>query len=93
MSKRLIRNAAIFFLLLGMFAAAVYFYITSGGMIARQKPSAWEARIAQLLVNLSIPQREKMRSNPLATDAVSAQVSAGHELYRQKCSISNIASI
>ena len=72
--------------LLGLMAAgALYHYITNGGLIARQKPSALETIVAHRLVNLSIPLAAKELTNPLGTtDAV---VSAGRELYHKNCEV------
>ena len=56
-------------------AVGVYAYITSGGMIARQKPSTLESGVARLLVRSSVPQVEKTRKNPLSGDANSTHLS------------------
>src|SRR6516165_8891776 len=65
--------------------AALYHYVVSGGLVARQKPSAFEAFAAQGLVNLSIPREFKIVRNPLA--GTSADVAAGHELYKKNCEV------
>lgn len=62
-----------------------YRYIVSGGMTARQKPSAVENFVAQGLVNLGIPDKVKVLKNPLSTNADGADVAAGRELYRKNC--------
>ena len=68
--KRIRRKPA---LIIGMGSAmfvlagsAFYHHIVSGGMIARQKPSAFETFVAQGLVDLSIPKEAKTLKNPLA---------------------------
>ena len=66
-------------------AAGLYHYIKTGGLIARQKPSALEAFVAQGLVNLSIPGGIKALKNPLGT--TSAAVAAGRVLYHNNCEI------
>ncbi len=61
----------------------LYHYITTGGLIARQKPPALEMFVAHGLVNLSIPSEAKARINPLGTSE--AAVAAGRELYHKNC--------
>lgn len=62
-----------------------YLYIRSGGMIARQKPYSIEATAARWVLNISIPSEAINRKNPLGiTDA---SVSAGKQLYSQKCEV------
>jgi predicted CXXCH cytochrome family protein len=66
---------------------AIYRYIVSGGMTARQKPSAVETFVAQGLVNLGIPNEVKPLKNPLETNADSTDVAAGRELYQKNCQV------
>jgi predicted CXXCH cytochrome family protein len=61
----------------------LYHYIVTGGLIARQKPSALETFVAHGLVNLSIPREAKERINPLGT--TEAAVVAGRDLYHKNC--------
>ncbi len=61
----------------------LYHYIATGGLIARQKPSALETFVAHELVNLSVPRADKERVNPLGT--TEAAVAAGRELYHKNC--------
>ena len=71
-----------------LFVAAVgvlYRYIVTGGMTARQEPSAVEAFLAHKLVDLSIPKEAKLRENPLNSRPGSADVAAGRELYQEHC--------
>ena len=62
-----------------------YIYIVSGGLIARQKPSTVESRIAGWLVRVSVPASAKRQKNPLTVDPTGVNVSAGLDLYKQKC--------
>ena len=64
---------------------ALYRYITHGGLIARQAPSALEAAIAHRLVDWSIPAEERARRNPL--QATSATLEAGRALYQKNCEV------
>ena len=64
-----------------------YRYLTSGGLKARQKPSALESFVAQSLVNLSIPDEVKTLKNPLDANAAGADVAVGHELYQKHCEV------
>lgn len=88
---RLPSRKQIFLTIAGLGAACVlaiavlYHYAVSGGLVARQKPSAFEAFAARSLVNLSIPREFKALRNPLT--GTSADVAAGHELYRKNCEV------
>jgi predicted CXXCH cytochrome family protein len=62
-----------------------YRYITTGGLRARQKPSAVESVIARELVDFSVPAAAKAVMNPL--DDADAHVEAGRELYRKNCEV------
>jgi predicted CXXCH cytochrome family protein len=66
---------------------AIYRYIVTGGLIARQKPWGVEASVTRLLLRVSVPQWAKTLKNPLIADAGSQDVSAGRELYKQKCEV------
>src|SRR6266852_3315930 len=66
---------------------ATYRYILSGGLIARQKPPALEVVVARWVLHASVPGQMKDLNNPLSAAADSSDVSAGRELYRQKCEI------
>ncbi|HXI84265.1 MAG TPA: c-type cytochrome [Verrucomicrobiae bacterium] len=67
--------------------AFFYHYIVSGGLRARQTPSALETAVAQELVNLSIPNDIKTLTNPLDKSPDGADVAAGHELYQKNCEV------
>ena len=64
---------------------AGYNYIRSGGLIARQTPSAVETAAANWLLYLSVPATAKELKNPI--EATSASLTAGRELYGQKCEV------
>ena len=81
----LLRIGVTFLLLLGVAAALGYRYIITGGLRARQKPSAIETFIAEGLVDLSIPKEAKALKNPLSATAGGADVAAGRELYQANC--------
>ena len=66
---------------------AAYRYIVSGGMSARQTPSAVETYVAHWLVDLSIPNEVKGLKNPLSSSAGSTDVAAGRELYQKHCEV------
>jgi predicted CXXCH cytochrome family protein len=82
---RLIRILVIFVVLCALSLGVVYRYITTGGLHARQKPSALETFVAQGLVDLSIPNEAKALKNPLSVTPNSADVAAGRELYQKNC--------
>jgi predicted CXXCH cytochrome family protein len=81
--RRWLRFVVVLLLLAGLAGGALYRYITTGGLIARQKPSALETFVAHGLVNLSIPRADRERQNPLG--ATAADVSAGSDLYHKNC--------
>jgi mono/diheme cytochrome c family protein len=83
--KRAARIAAIVVVLCAVAMGALYAYISSGGLIARKKPSGAETMIARLMVRASVPQASKMLKNPLISDSGGQDVSAGRDLYKQKC--------
>jgi hypothetical protein len=84
--KRVTLAVAIVVVLFVLALGAAYRYITTGGLIARQKPSAVEASVTRWALRMSVPESAKKLQNPLAADnAASESVSAGQELYKQKC--------
>ena len=85
--KRAALTITIVFLLFALAMGALYQYITSGGLIARQKPAALETKVARRMVRMSVPAAAKALRNPLLADAGGVDVSAGLNLYKQKCEI------
>jgi predicted CXXCH cytochrome family protein len=84
--KRVTLAVAIVAVLFALALGAAYRYITTGGLIARQKPPAVEASVTRWALRTSVPESAKKLQNPLAADnAASENVSAGQELYKQKC--------
>ena len=75
------------FVLIGCLIAlgGLYHYVDSGGLVARQKPSRFEAFVARSLVDLSIPGAFKKLSNPLTWNDANAD--AGRELYQKNCEV------
>jgi predicted CXXCH cytochrome family protein len=62
-----------------------YWYIVTGGMVARKSPSALETYIAHRLVNISIPNEAKAMKNPLFGGGDGA--AAGRALYQRYCEV------
>jgi mono/diheme cytochrome c family protein len=84
--KRMTLAVAIVVVLFVLALGAAYRYIRTGGLIARQKPLAVEASVTMWALRTSVPESAKKLRNPLAADnAASENVSAGQELYKQKC--------
>jgi predicted CXXCH cytochrome family protein len=84
--KKLTLAVAIVLVLLVLALGAAYRYITTGGLIARQKPPTVETSVSRWALRASVPEEAKKLQNPLAADnAASVTVSAGLELYKQKC--------
>ena len=83
--RRAVRIVAALAILCALACAVFYRYIISGGMRARQTPSALETFVAQELVELSIPSETKTLKNPLSETADGSDVAAGRDLYRKNC--------
>ena len=83
--RRWVLVAVVLFIVLDVALAALYQYIVSGGLRARQTPSALETFVAQGLVDLSIPKEAKALKSPLNATAGGADVAAGRELYQKHC--------
>jgi len=79
------RFAGIILALVVLGAGAFYYYITTGGLRARQSPSALESYVAQGLVDLSVPSAAKAMKNPLAGSGAAA--AAGRALYQIHCEV------
>ncbi len=71
--------------ILALTVGLLYRYVTSGGMSARQTPSTLEAFVARHLVQLGISNEARDRKNPADTDAGSADVAAGRDLFQTNC--------
>jgi hypothetical protein len=63
----------------------LYALLIPGLSQARSEPPAVEVAIATWLLHQSVPNAAKIAVNPLGTDP--ADVSAGRDLYRQKCEV------
>jgi len=83
--KRLTLTAAIVVVFIALAMGAVYRYIVSGGLIARQKPPAVEKSVTRWMLRVSVPESAKILKSPLSADTQSADLSVGQELYKQKC--------
>lgn len=73
----------VFLVVLLVVGAALYIYLLPGLSAARNKAPRVEVAIATWLLTHSVPADDRHRTNPLAKDA--ASVSAGKDLYAQKC--------
>ena len=85
--KRVMRIVVIVAALFGVAAGLLYHYIVSGGLIARQTPSALETYVAQGVVDLSIPNEAKAQKNPLSSNAGGLDAAAGRGLYQKNCEV------
>src|SRR5689334_19113456 len=65
--------------------AAIYYYAISGGFRARRTPSAFEAFVAQGLVDLSVPRDAKALKSPLADGTNDSDLATGREIYQRNC--------
>jgi predicted CXXCH cytochrome family protein len=84
--KRVASRALVGFLLLVLVGSlGLDWFLRSGGMRARQEPSAAEKAIADRLVTWGIPSEARARPNPLPTPATEADLAAGRDLYAQHC--------
>ncbi|MCU1337351.1 MAG: Multihem cytochrome [Bryobacterales bacterium] len=85
--KRAARIAIIGGVIFVLAIGALYAYIVSGGLVARQKPLAAEAIVTRWMLEVSLPKSAKTQTNPLLADVHSQDITAGGELYKQKCEI------
>jgi mono/diheme cytochrome c family protein len=74
---------AIVFILLG----TAYAFIMWEGSSSRADAPRLESVVAQWLLNRTVPATERDRPNPLRAHPDAADVTAGRDLYRQKCEI------
>jgi len=73
--------------LFALAAIALYGYIISGGLTARQNPPAIEKNVTRWLLDVSVPESAKRMKNPLTADSGAVDVFAGQDLYKQKCEV------
>jgi predicted CXXCH cytochrome family protein len=85
MKYRLLRAFAVVMAVLLILAGAFYVFLLPGFSIADRTPPRIEVSIATWLLRHSVPLSDRQKINPLAKDA--ASVSAGQDLYVQKCEI------
>ena len=74
---------AIVFILLG----TAYAFIMWEGSSSRGHAPRLESVVAQWLLNRTVPATERDRPNPLRVHPDAADVTAGRDVYRQKCEI------
>ena len=85
--KRLFCVLVAFAIVCTLAVVVLYHYIVSGGLRARQTPSALETALAQRLVNFSIPNQTKTLKNPLNDSATGPDAAAGHAQYQTHCEV------
>lgn len=85
--KRTSLIAGLVVLLVFLSGGALYRYIVTGGLIARQTPTTLEAGFARWALDLSVPSESKQLKNPLDPKATSGDLFAGQKLYREKCEV------
>ena len=66
-------------------ALVAYHLVVPGLSVATQEPPALEVKIATWLLHQSVPEDARKAVNPLGKDV--ADITAGRDLYRQKCEI------
>ena len=62
-----------------------YHFIVTGGLIARRRPPAVEAFVANHMLELSIPRTARALKNPLNPAFDGADADAGRQLYQKNC--------
>ena len=85
MRKRLLFWASFVLIVVAITLASMYALLVPGLSQARSEPPAVEIAIATWLLHQSVPAVSKSAANPLGADP--ADVSAGRDLYRQKCEV------
>jgi mono/diheme cytochrome c family protein len=66
-------------------AGALYAWLVPGLSSARAEPPAAEITVATWLLHQSVPNDAKLAANPLGKDP--ADITAGRDLFRQKCEL------
>src|SRR5215471_7158026 len=84
--RRTVVMAVVLAAVLGLIGM-LYALLLPGLSVARNEPTALEVQIATWLLHASVPTAAKNVSNPLAAAADSADVTAGRDLFRQKCEV------
>ena len=85
MPKRFLFGASLVVIAVAVALASLYALVVPGLSRARTEPPGIEVAIATWLLHQSVPGAAKMAANPLGADP--ADVSAGRDLYRQKCEV------
>ncbi|HZV35151.1 MAG TPA: cytochrome c, partial [Verrucomicrobiae bacterium] len=81
--KKILRFGLLLILCAAVLAGLAYWFVVSGGLIARQRPSSLETFVATKLVTLGIPRQASALKNPL--EGIDANISAGRDLYQKNC--------
>ena len=81
--KRLVFGLLAILAIAAVVAGVIYRAIVPGLSIARREPPALEAAVATWLLHQSVPERDRLRANPLGADP--ADIAAGQETFKQKC--------
>jgi predicted CXXCH cytochrome family protein len=84
--NRLILRVAVLLVLLAV-AVTAYEWLVPGLSVARREPNPLEAAIATWLLHDSVPEDVKRAVNPLGANPDPAALTAGHDLFTQKCEI------
>ena len=85
--NRGLRRGVIALSTLLVLVGAGYAFIMWEGSSSRSDAPHLEKAVAQWLLNRSVPAHERDRSNPLRVHPDSGDVTAGRDIYRQKCEI------
>ena len=85
MSRRFLVVALIAVVVIVAGAGALYQWLVPGLSSARTEPGPVETSVATWLLHRSVPEQEKARVNPLASDP--AEIAAGRDLFGQKCEV------
>ena len=64
-----------------------YLLLLPGLSVANREPSRFEAQVATWLLHASVPEAAKAQANPLGDNPDQAAITAGRDLFRQKCEI------
>ncbi len=87
MTNRALRVLLVAVLLLALVGTCIYFFLLPGLSKARQEPSRLETEIASWLLDHSVPASEARAANPLGPKVADADITAGRDLFRQKCEV------
>jgi predicted CXXCH cytochrome family protein len=86
-SKTWVRGTVVVVVLLAILMAVGYAFILWEGSSTREAAPAWEKSVAQWLLHQTVPAEDRRAPNPLLQHPDPADVTAGQQLFLQRCEL------